>query len=95
MGAGSGNAVRRVLSELAGERWNIRLGGWWPGGAEIDHLVWARSGVGYAIEAEKRRLDDRHLVRGRHGMPVLRVGRSGGLEHQHGSAIVVPRIAVT
>ena len=27
-------------------------------------------------------------------MPVLRVGRSGGLEHQHGSAIVDRRIAV-
>jgi hypothetical protein len=27
-------------------------------------------------------------------MPVLRVGRRGGLEHQHGSAIVVPRIAL-
>lgn len=29
VGAGSENAVRRVLSELAGERWTIRLGGWW------------------------------------------------------------------
>ena len=54
VGAGSENTVRRVLSELAGERWNVRLGGWRPG-----------------------------------------VGRGGGLEHQHGSAIVVPRIAMT
>jgi predicted RNA-binding Zn ribbon-like protein len=29
----------------------------------IDHLVRAQSGVGYAIGAEKRRLDDHHLVR--------------------------------
>ena len=33
VGAGSENAVRGVLRELASERWNIRLGGWWPGGA--------------------------------------------------------------
>ena len=39
VGAGSENTVRRVLRELAGERWNIRLGARWPGGGDIAHLV--------------------------------------------------------
>ncbi len=71
VGAGSENAVRRVLRELAGERGTFasaprRLGG--PGG-DIDHFVQARSGVGYVIEAETRRPGDRRVVRaGRYGL---------------------------
>jgi hypothetical protein len=83
----------RALRELAEERWNIPLAGWWLGRGDIDHLVRARSGVGYA---RSRRFDDPHLVQaGDTARAVLRVGRRGGLVYQHGSAIVVPRIVVT
>jgi hypothetical protein len=74
-GAGSENGVCAPLRELAEERWNIPLAGWWLWRGDIDHLVQARSGVGYA---RSRRFDEPHLVQaGDTARAVLRVGRRG------------------
>jgi len=76
VGAGSQNGVCAPLRELAeGSAGNIPLAGWWLWRGDIDHLVHARSGLGYA---RSRRFDEPHLVQaGDTARAVLRVGRRG------------------
>jgi hypothetical protein len=59
----SENAVCRVLRELSGERGTFASAVRRPAQATSTGLVQAPSGVGYVIGAERRRSDDRRLVR--------------------------------
>src|SRR5207237_5227637 len=63
VGAQSENEVRRVLAALDAEGWRVRHGLRWQGRGDVDSVVVAPGGVGFAVDTETRSYDDRHRIR--------------------------------
>lgn len=104
VGADAEGQVRRQLADLRRAGWDVRHGVRWPGGGDIDHLLRAPNGVGFAIETKLQSFNDEHLARtlhtarwpaGNYGrfprgvVPVLCVVRNRDLEHFYGEVLVV------
>ena len=105
VGARSEDEVRRALAPLQGNAWRVRHGLRWPGGGDIDSVVIAPNGVGFAIETKTRTYDQRQLGRvivqarwlgrrrrrwcGRGALPVLCVVRAVGVERYEQGVLVV------
>jgi hypothetical protein len=104
VGAHSEDQVRRVLEQLAHEGWCVRHAVDRPGGGDVDHVVRAPSGIGFAIETKTLRWTRAHVARTIDAarwlerrarrypqgvMPVLCVTRARHLEYVDGSVLIV------
>ena len=63
VGARSEDEVRRALASLEQQGWRVRHGLRWSDRGDIDSVVVAPNGVGFAIETKSRTYDERHLGR--------------------------------
>jgi hypothetical protein len=104
VGADAERAVRRQLNRLRADGWVVHHGVCWPRGGDIDHLLAAPNGLGFAVETKTRGFNFEHLDRtagaarwaarrhwggSRRVVPVLCVVRNHHLEHQYGAVVVV------
>ena len=63
VGAASEAQVRRALTPLTGEGWQVRHAVDWPGVGDLDHVVRSPSGMGFVIETKTLRYTRAHLAR--------------------------------
>jgi Nuclease-related domain len=105
IGAQSEVEVRRALSGLAAEGWQLHHSLAWGGRGDIDSVAIAPNGVAYAIEAKSRTFDECRLAHARRtaawlrrrrrrwcrveAFPVLCVVRARGLEGVEDGVLVV------
>ena len=105
VGARSEDAVRRALSGLEAEGWQLRHSLAWVGRGDIDSVAIAPTGLAFAIESKTRTFDERHLAHARRtaawlyrhrqrwcrrgALPVLCVVRAHGLEGVQDGVLVV------
>jgi Nuclease-related domain len=80
VGARSEDEVRCALAQLEAEGWWLRHSLPWQGRGDIDSLVIAPTGLGFAIETKTRAYDDRHLARVREQAAWLRAGVGGRVD---------------
>jgi hypothetical protein len=105
VGARSEDEVRRALEPLGEHGWRLRHAVAWAGRGDIDTVVIAPSGVGFAIETKTRTYDHRQLGRvleqarwlgrrrrrwcRRGALAVLCVVRAAGVERYEHGVLVV------
>jgi hypothetical protein len=105
VGARSEDEVRRALEPLREHGWRLRHAVAWAGRGDIDSVVIAPSGVGFAIETKTRTYDHRQLGRvleqarwlgrrrrrwyRRGALAVLCVVRAAGVERYEHGVLVV------
>jgi len=105
VGARSEDEVRRALEPLREHRWRLRHAVAWAGHGDIDSVVIAPSGIGFAIETKTRTYDHRQLGRvleqarwlgdrrrrwcRRGALPVLCVVRAAEVERYEHGVLVV------
>ena len=101
----SEDSVRRALSALAGEGWQLRHSLPYRGRGDIDSVAIAPTGVAFAIESKSRTFDACHLAHAREtaawlyrhrrrwcrrgALPVLCVVRARGVQHVEDGVLVV------
>ena len=105
IGARSEDAVRRALSDLAAEGWQLRHSLPYRGRGDIDSVAIAPTGVVFAIETKSRTFGACHLAHARRSaawlyrhrrrwcrkgaLPVLCVVRARGVQHLEDEVLVV------
>lgn len=102
IGARSEDEVQRTLDPLRREGWRVCPSVAWRDGGDVDSVVVAPSGLGFAVETKTRSYDERDLRRVREqavwlgrrwrireAVPVLCVVRAVGIELFESGVLVV------
>jgi len=104
VGAESEAQVRRALSPLTREGWQLMHGVNWPGRGDLDHVLRSPSGMGFVVETKTLRYSRAHVVRTVEAarwlarkrrrypcgvVPVVCVTRARRVERFEGEALVV------